>query len=84
MMNNSHDEIKKLLNASRQMLNPSSIQEGEEIRKKYSLSNDLFICLMVARNNEKTDRKGLRERHNTTSKLTKCSTTSLKSTSKKH
>jgi len=37
MMNNSHDEIKKLLNASRQMLNPSSIQEGEEIRKKYGI-----------------------------------------------
>ena len=36
-MNNSHDEIKKLLNASRQMLNPSSIQEGEEIRKKYGI-----------------------------------------------
>jgi hypothetical protein len=37
MMNNSHDEIKKLLNASRQMLNPSAIQEGEEIRKKYGI-----------------------------------------------
>ncbi len=36
-MNNSHDEIKKLLNASRQMLNPSAIQEGEEIRKKYGI-----------------------------------------------
>ena len=35
-MNNSHDEIKKLLKASRQMLsNPNTIKESEEIGRAH-------------------------------------------------
>jgi hypothetical protein len=37
-MNNSHDEIKNLLSASRSMLSKKNdIQESNEIRKKYGL-----------------------------------------------
>jgi hypothetical protein len=40
-MNNSHDEIKKLLKASRTMLtSKSNIKEGFEIRKQYGIINE--------------------------------------------
>jgi hypothetical protein len=40
-MNNSHDEIKKLLKASRTMLSPkSSINESNDIRKKYQMISE--------------------------------------------
>ena len=32
-----------------------------ELREKYSISNKFFICLMIARNGEKTDRKAFAE-----------------------
>jgi hypothetical protein len=36
-MNNSHDEIKKLLSASRTMLGKSKIKESSEIKRKYGI-----------------------------------------------
>jgi hypothetical protein len=36
-MNNSHDEIKKLLSASRTMLGKSKINESSEIKRKYGI-----------------------------------------------
>jgi len=58
-MNNSHDEIKKLLNASRKMLSTKeSIQESFEIKKKYGLiledeSDSVFRKINVAKSIEK-------------------------------
>lgn len=46
-MNNSHDEIKKLLRASREMLsNPGSIRESEEIKSKYGIINEQGVQLV--------------------------------------
>jgi hypothetical protein len=43
-MNNSHDEIKKLLKASRTMLSPkNSINESKDIRKKYNIISEQEI-----------------------------------------
>jgi len=58
-MNNSHDEIKKLLNASRKMLSTKeSVQESFEIKKKYGLiledeSDSVFRKINVAKSIEK-------------------------------
>lgn len=58
-MNNSHDEIKKLLNASRKMLSTKeSIQESFEIKKQYNLifeekGDDVFKKINVAKSIEK-------------------------------
>lgn len=50
-MNNSHDEIKKLLKASRQMLsNQESINENENIRSKYGILNEQGIQLVGGNN----------------------------------
>lgn len=45
-MNNSHDEIKRLLKASRNMLSSSeSLQENERIRKSYNLITEQGVNL---------------------------------------
>ena len=50
-MNNSHDEIKKLLKASRQMLsNPNTIKESEEIKNKYGMLTEQGIQLVGGNN----------------------------------
>ena len=50
-MNNSHDEIKKLLRASREMLsNPGSIRESEEIKSKYGILNEQGVQLVGGNN----------------------------------
>lgn len=50
-MNNSHDEIKKLLKASRQMLSSQeTIDENDTIRSKYNLLNEQGIQLVGGNN----------------------------------
>lgn len=45
-MNNSHDEIKKLLKASREMLStPQSIQESSRIKKSYGILTEQGVNL---------------------------------------
>ena len=44
------------------MIKDIEIEETKiELREKYSISNKFFICLMIARNGEKTDRKAFAE-----------------------
>ena len=55
-MSNSHDEIKKLLKASQDMLNTETINENiNEIRKQYGIINEQSINLTDTEDYEKID-----------------------------
>jgi hypothetical protein len=55
-MSNSHDEIKKLLRASQDMLNTETINENiNEIRKQYGIINEQSINLTDTEDYEKID-----------------------------
>jgi hypothetical protein len=50
-MSNSHDEIKKLLRASREMLsNPNLIEETQEIKNKYGIISEQGLNLVGGNN----------------------------------
>ena len=55
-MSNSHDEIKKLLRASQDMLNTETINENiNEIRKQYGIINEQSVNLTDTEDYEKID-----------------------------
>ena len=55
-MSNSHDEIKKLLRASQDMLNTKTVNEGiNEIKKQYGIINEQSVNLTDTEDYEKVD-----------------------------